>query len=117
MGQPVDVEIEDALIAHAVRFQRVVLVGFLDGGDAIVQHRVLLIARTVASRMRGDCLRVSTQVLQELFVTLTRKVSQPCSNDEALAVLEDLTAWPVMTIDYAAIRAAVRLASQAALSF
>ena len=117
MGQPVDVEIEDALIAHAVRFQRVVLVGFLDGGDAIVQHRVLLIARTVASRMRGDCLRVSKQVLQELFVTLTRKVSQPCSNDEALAVLEDLTAWPVMTIDYAAIRAAVRLASQAALSF
>jgi predicted nucleic acid-binding protein len=60
---------------------------------------------------------VSTQVLQELFVTLTRKVSQPCSSDEALAVLEDLTAWPLMTIDYAAIRAAVRLASQATLSF
>ena len=67
--------------------------------------------------MTEDTLRVSTQVLQELFVTLTRKVSQPCSNDEALAVLEDLTAWPLMAVDYAAIRAAVRLADEAKLSF
>jgi len=73
--------------------------------------------RLLNELMEEDRLRVSTQVLQELFVTLTRKVSQPCSNDEALAVLEDLTAWPLMTIDYAAIRAAVRLASQATLSF
>ena len=67
--------------------------------------------------MEEGRLRVSTQVLQELFVTLTRKVSQPCPNDEALAVLEDLTAWPVMAIDYAVIRAAARLAGQAKLSF
>jgi predicted nucleic acid-binding protein len=42
--------------------------------------------------MEEDRLRVSTQVLQELFVTLTRKVSQRCSSEEALAVLytEDL---------------------------
>ena len=73
--------------------------------------------RRLNELLEEDRLRVSTQVLQELFVTLTRKVSQPCSNDEALAVLEDLTAWPLMTIDYAAIRAAVRLASQATLSF
>ena len=49
--------------------------------------------------MEEDRLRVSTQVLQELFVTLTRKVRQPCSVKEALAVLEDLTAWPLMVID------------------
>ena len=67
--------------------------------------------------MDEDRLRVSTQVLQELFVTLTRKVSQPCANEEALAVLEDLTAWPLMVVDYAAIRAAVDLAGQAKLSF
>ena len=67
--------------------------------------------------MEEDRLRVSTQVLQELFVTLTRKVSQRCSSAEALAVLEDLTAWPVMVVDYAAIRAAVGLAEQAKLSF
>jgi predicted nucleic acid-binding protein len=31
--------------------------------------------------------------------------------------LEDLTAWPLMVVDYAAIRAAVGLADQARLSF
>jgi predicted nucleic acid-binding protein len=67
--------------------------------------------------MDEDRLRVSTQVLQELFVTLTRKVSEPCTSEKALAVLEDLTAWPLMVVDYAAIRAAVDLAGQAKLSF
>jgi predicted nucleic acid-binding protein len=73
--------------------------------------------RLMNELMEEDRLRVSTQVLQELFVTLTRKVSQPCSIAEALAVLEDLTAWPLMVVDYAAIRAAVGLADQAKLSF
>jgi predicted nucleic acid-binding protein len=67
--------------------------------------------------MEEDRLRVSTQVLQELFVTLTRKVRQPCSIKEALALLENLTAWPLMAIDYAAIRDAAGLADQAKLSF
>jgi predicted nucleic acid-binding protein len=34
-----------------------------------------------------------------------------------LAVLEDLAAWPLVTVDYAAIRAAAGLAGQAQLSF
>jgi predicted nucleic acid-binding protein len=78
--------------------------------------------KRVAQRLMGDLmvedrLRVSTQVLQELFVTLTRKVAQPCSAVEALAVLEDLTAWPLMVVDYSAIRAAVELMGQFKLSF
>jgi predicted nucleic acid-binding protein len=73
--------------------------------------------RLMLELMDQDRLRVSTQVLQELFVTLTRKVSQCCSSEEALAVLEDLAAWPLMTVDYAAIRAAGGLAHQAKLSF
>jgi len=73
--------------------------------------------RLMNQLMEQDRLRVSTQVLQELFVTLTRKVAQPCSGAEALAVLEDLAAWPLMMIDYAAIRAAVDLVDQAMLSF
>ena len=73
--------------------------------------------RLMLELMDQDRLRVSTQVLQELFVTLTRRVSQCCSTEEALAVLEDLTAWPLMTVDYAAIRAAGGLAHQAKLSF
>jgi predicted nucleic acid-binding protein len=73
--------------------------------------------RLIQQLMEEDRLRVSTQVLQELFVTLTRKVSRCCSPGEALAILEDLTAWPLMTVDYAAIRSAAGLAGQAQLSF
>ena len=73
--------------------------------------------RLLNELMDEDRLRVSTQVLQELFVTLTRKAMQRCSSQEALAVMEDLTAWPLMVVDYAAIRAAVGLADQAMISF
>lgn len=73
--------------------------------------------KLLSELMDGDRLRVSTQVLQELFVTLTRKVMRPCSSDEALDLLEHLTAWPLMVVDYAAIRAAVELTGQARLSF
>jgi predicted nucleic acid-binding protein len=73
--------------------------------------------RLLSELMDADRLRVSTQVLQELFVTLTRKVLRPCSSEEALELLEHLTAWPLMVVDYAAIRAAVELTGQARLSF
>jgi predicted nucleic acid-binding protein len=73
--------------------------------------------RLLNELMETDLLRVSTQVLQELFVTLTRKVGQPCSIQEALVLLEDLTAWPLVVVDYAAIRAAAGLADQASISF
>jgi predicted nucleic acid-binding protein len=73
--------------------------------------------RLVNELIEEDLLWVSTQVLQELFVTLTRKVSQPCSSEEALAILEDLSAWPLRVVDYAAIRGAAGLALQATLSF
>jgi predicted nucleic acid-binding protein len=50
--------------------------------------------RLMNELMEEDRLRVSTQVLQELFVTLTKKVSQPCSGEKALAVLEgSCTGW------------------------
>ena len=76
-----------------------------------------LAQRLMNELMEEDRLRLSTQVLQELFVALTRKVSQRCSSGEALAVLEDLAVWPVMAIDHAAIRAAAGLADQAKISF
>ena len=73
--------------------------------------------RLLNELMEQDRLRVSTQVLQEVYVTLTRKARACCSSGEALAVLEDLAAWPLMVVDYGAIRAAVRLGEQAKLSF
>jgi predicted nucleic acid-binding protein len=85
--------------------------------DKSSSPKKLVAQRLMSQLMDEDLLRVSTQVLQELFVTLTRKVSQPCSSEEALTLLEDLAAWPVMVVDYAAIRAAVGLADQAKVSF
>ena len=73
--------------------------------------------RLMSELMKDNRLHLSTQVLQELFVTLTRKVGQPCSSEEALAVLDDLAAWPVIAINYAAIRAAAGLAERAKISF
>jgi predicted nucleic acid-binding protein len=73
--------------------------------------------RLMNELVEEDRLRVSTQVLQELYVTLTRKVSRRCSSEEALAVVEGLAAWPLVVVDYAAIRAAVMLAEEAKLSF
>jgi predicted nucleic acid-binding protein len=73
--------------------------------------------RLIDELIDGDRLRVSTQVLQELFITLTKKGSRSCSNEEALAILEDLTIWPLTMIDYAAIRGAISLADQAKISF
>ena len=54
---------------------------------------------------------------EELFVTLTRKAKEKYSSQEALAIMEDLSAWPVITIDIAAIKTAVSLGDQARISF
>lgn len=73
--------------------------------------------RLLGELMDEDRLRVSTQVLQELFVTMTRKATVRCTVEEALTILEDLTAWPLTVVDYAAIRAAAGLTGQADLLF
>jgi hypothetical protein len=39
--------------------------------------------RLLTELMEEDRIRVSTQVPQELFVTLTRKVARPCSAEKA----------------------------------
>jgi len=91
-----------------------VLVYAFDKSDSPKKRAAGLLMKEL---MEEDRLRLSTQILQELFVTLTRKVSQCCSSQEALAVLEDLAAWPLTVVDYAAIRAALELSDQDKLSF
>jgi len=86
-----------------------VLVYAFDKSDSPKKRAAGLLMKEL---MEEDRLRLSTQILQELFVTLTRKVSQCCSSQEALAVLEDLAAWPLTVVDYAAIRAALELSDQ-----
>ena len=73
--------------------------------------------RLVTELMDTDRLRLSTQVLQELFVILTRKAAVDCTGEEALCVLEDLAAWPLTVVDFPVIRAAAELSGKATLSF
>jgi len=67
--------------------------------------------------MMTQTLHTSTQVLQELFVTLTRKVRTPLTAEQALRYLDQIAAWPVAVLDYGAVRAAIGLSSTSSLSF
>ena len=72
-----------------------------------------LLDRLMAARVFGT----STQVLQELFVTLTQKGSRTVDAKEALANLDLLAQFPVFQVDYPAIRRAAELSAAHKLSF
>jgi len=71
----------------------------------------------VRELMKAQTFRTSIQVIQELFVTLTRKVRTPLSGEQALRYLDQIAAWPVIVLDYRAVRDAVELSGSATLSF
>ena len=76
------------------------------------------IARQLLSQLGAvEQIRLSTQVLQELFATLTRKGRRPCTPDEALEHLQALSDWPLFQINYSAIVEAAELSRVAQLSF
>ena len=57
------------------------------------------IARTLLERGFAEgCYAISTQVLLELYVTLTRKVERKVAPAEALDYVLTLTEWPVVDV-------------------
>jgi predicted nucleic acid-binding protein len=52
---------------------------------------------------------LSTQVLQEFFVTVTRKLPKPMAPDDAETIVGDLLKWDVAVIDGVAILEAIDL--------
>ena len=60
---------------------------------------------------------VSTQVLQELYVVLTRKLKPRVPDEIAVAALERLAALPVVSPDAAMIIRAARLSQASRISF
>jgi len=91
-----------------------ILVYAFDSSDP-TRHRSA--ADLLSRLMDSDRLRLSTQVLQEFYVTMTRKVQPPWSPDRALSKLDDFAAWPVITTDFPMIREAVLLSRDAVISF
>jgi predicted nucleic acid-binding protein len=67
--------------------------------------------------MAAQTLVTSTQVLQELFVTLTRKGDRRLRTEDVLRILDRITKFQVFTVGYAAIREAAELADRDAFSF
>ncbi len=60
---------------------------------------------------------LSTQVLQELFVSLTQKIPIPIDGRKVRTILEDLCAWGVVVNDEQSILAAIDLQAKYRLSF
>ena len=60
---------------------------------------------------------LSTQVLQEFYVTATRKLARPLTRAEARDVIELYSAWPVVTINSSLLLAATRIEELHQLSF
>jgi predicted nucleic acid-binding protein len=60
---------------------------------------------------------LSVQVLQEFFVTVTRKVAQPLSVDEAADRIREFTTWKVFAPTADDVLAAIALHKQAKVSF
>lgn len=66
-------------------------------------------------RERAGCL--SVQVLQELFVNLTRKAPKPLSARAAAALVEDLSAWRVHSPGPLDVLSAIEMHERMSVSF
>ena len=78
--------------------------------------------KVVAEQLLGELWasgtgRLSVQVLQEFFVTVTRKVPVPLSSADAAERVRELTAWTVFSPGAGDVLAAIDLHRAADLSF
>ena len=60
---------------------------------------------------------LSAQVLQEFYVNVTRKIAQPLTPDEAVALLEQLRCFPMVLTDYPLIVAGAETALRFGISY
>ena len=63
-----------------------------------------------------DRICLSTQVLQEFYVTVTRKLGRPMSPGQALVAIEHFRSYPVATIPPERVTAAIRRSIDSQLS-
>lgn len=60
---------------------------------------------------------LSTQVLQEFYVSVTRKLTTPLSLETAFQAVQDLAVFPIVQIDTPLILLAIRRSGKAKISF
>jgi predicted nucleic acid-binding protein len=95
-------------------FDTNVLVCLFDTGAPEKQEksRILLESETQSGR-----LVISTQILQEFYVTVTRKLAEPLSAKEAEETIRRLSTFPVIRIEVEHILGAVQRSQALGFSF
>ncbi len=90
---------------------------FVYAHDESARHKREVARKLIAElwESREGC--ASVQVLQELFVNLTRKVPKPLSTRDVAAVVEDLSAWRVHSPGPRDVLSAIELHERAGVSF
>lgn len=99
-------------------------------GKSFVDTNVLVYAYDVSDPAKRDIARqlvaglwenggglLSPQVLQEFFVTVTRKIATPLSTKIARGIVEDLAEWRVVPADAGSVLRAIELQTETGFSF
>ncbi|HEX2223190.1 MAG TPA: PIN domain-containing protein [Thermoanaerobaculia bacterium] len=74
-------------------------------------------ARLLEEYGPGGAAFISTQVLQEFYVTVSRKLARPLAKDLALAAVRNLAQLPTVRVDVPTILAAIQLSQEHQVSF
>ena len=85
--------------------------------DASDQRRQPIAAALIDGLWRSRAGVVSTQVLTEFYVVVTRKFDPPLPRREARGLVDAYAAWPVVQVDPTLVIAASALEEQHSLSF
>ena len=99
-------------------------------GKVFLDTNVLIYAHDTSAGRKHDLARetvlelwnqsnglLSTQVLQEFFVTITRKIPTPLKLRDGRKIIEDLLSWDVVVNDGRAILAAIDIQDRYRYSF
>jgi predicted nucleic acid-binding protein len=91
-----------------------VLVYLFDAGDPAKQR---IVQNLLSNRELRARLILSTQVLQEFYVSVTRKLATPLDPEAAFQAVQDLAAFPVVQIDPPLILLAIQRSRKVKVSF
>ncbi|MFQ5740879.1 MAG: PIN domain-containing protein [Acidobacteriota bacterium] len=67
--------------------------------------------------IEDEDISLSAQVLQEFYVTVTRKIAVPLSPDQAVEWIEELEAFPCLSIGSALVKIAVEVSLEHQISY
>jgi predicted nucleic acid-binding protein len=85
--------------------------------DPSAQSKQVIAAQLLQRLSKNGNGCISVQVLQEFFVTITRKVSAPLAIDEAGDLVRDFSTWKVFAPSSEDVLAAIAVHKQAKISF